>query len=80
MAGDDDFKPQGPEEEFLFDPTDRPAEPVTSGTPFGQGPSTIRTPGKTDPVSIQTLAQQIAADPQASLPAKAFATRVNLGE
>lgn len=36
------YQPSGPEEEFLFAPSDRPAEPVTAGVPVGEGPDASR--------------------------------------
>ena len=33
----EDFQPSTPDEQFLYGPTDRPAEPLTAGSPFGPG-------------------------------------------
>jgi hypothetical protein len=43
QSQDVEFKPATPEDEFLFaDATDRPAEPITQGAPFGPGVNATR--------------------------------------
>ena len=64
-----EFKPQSPDEQFAFAPTDFPNEPVTSGVPFGPGPSG-RAPAGMEATLARVrrnlpLLQQLASEPDA---------------
>lgn len=56
-----EFKPATPEEEFLFDPTDRPSEPLTAGAPFGLGPDVSKYALETDKQAADRVAEMVLA-------------------
>ncbi len=59
----EEHAPQGPEEEFLFAPTDRPKEPITAGAPFGPGPNVIRGSFQSDDDVVTQVADQLQTQP-----------------
>ena len=61
MADVAEFTPRGEEEEFLFGTTDRPAEPITAGAPFGPGPDVSRHAVESDDQLADRMAEQIVA-------------------
>jgi hypothetical protein len=74
------YAPAGGDEEFIYGPTNRPAEPITSGAPFGAGPSAVLGAFRTDDDVVSSVAERIAADPNASSQTKAWAARSRAGE
>jgi hypothetical protein len=48
----------------LFGPTDRPAEPVTTGMPFGAGPSFTPLPTEDSRTFMLRVANDLAANPE----------------
>lgn len=52
-------QPQGPEEQFLFSPTDRPGEPITHGAPFGPGAPNVRGAFSSDADVVSQVATQL---------------------
>lgn len=78
--GQQDYQPQGEAEQFLFGPTNRPAEPITAGAPFGPGPSVSRAKFPTEAQAIGAVAEQIRQNPNVSKEARAWAARVQAGE
>lgn len=81
LFGDDeeDYTPAGPEEEFLYGPTDRPDEPVTAGVGFGPGADGTRHSFESGATVLDKLAERIAADPTADTQAKAWANKRKQG-
>jgi len=79
---DDDllFQPEGEEEEFLFGPSDRPAEPITTGAPFGPGADVVRRSFQSDDQLVAQVAERIAADPRAPKVLRAFSRRALEGQ
>ena len=74
------YVPKGEEEQFLYAPTDRPAEPVTAGAPFGPGPDATKhaMPLTTGGLVEQTIAglQRIPNPPRE---VRAFIERASRG-
>lgn len=63
----------------LFGPTDRTHEPVTSGVPFGPGPSFVPKPQESDRDFLSRVAGSLEQSPGASNQVKAFAAAVKSG-
>lgn len=78
--GSELYQPSGPEEEFLFGPTDRPNEPITAGAPFGPGPLAPKGSFRTERAQVATVAELVRTNPQVSAEARAWAARVQAGE
>lgn len=74
------YVPVGEEEEFLFGPTERPAEPLTAGAPFGPGPAVARSAVEDDEQFSLRVAETIIANPDTGPEAKAWARRRLRGE
>jgi len=74
------YKPQNPQEQFLFAPTDRPGEPVTAGAPVGPGSDFNRYADETDAEFKMRMAQTILKSPNVSRESKAWAARAAAGE
>jgi hypothetical protein len=72
---EDEFLPSGEEEEFIFGPSQRPAEPITAGAPFGPGPDVGRVRSETDESFVNRLAESFLARTDAGPEAKAWAKR-----
>ena len=66
-------QPQGPEDQFLFSPTDRPNEPITHGAAFGPGAGAIQ--GPSDDQLVEQVSQQALNDPAAPTAMRRFAQR-----
>lgn len=69
------YVPKGAEEEFLFSPTDRPEEPLTTGVPVGPGAPTTRHAYLDDAGLAVQVARRAAADPAAPKAIRKWATR-----
>lgn len=69
------YQPAGESDQFLFSPTDRPAEPFTQGLPFGPGANATRESYQSDEDLVRQVAGQAAKDPAAPKSMKAFAAR-----
>jgi hypothetical protein len=65
---------------FLFGPTARPHEPITTGAPFGAGPDITPASFENNDAFMARVAQTFAADPQAPPEVKAFAALVESGQ
>ena len=76
---EDDFTPAGPEEEFLFSPTDRPDEPLTAGAGFGPGADGTRHAVESDADVLTRMAERIAANPSSDPQARAWAAKRTKG-
>ena len=74
-----EYVPQGEEEEFLFGPTDRPAEPLTAGAPFGQGADVSKYALEDDEQLADRVAEMILAK-GGSREAVAWARRRKAGD
>ena len=72
------YQPAGESDQFLFSPTDRPAEPFTQGLPFGPGHGPEMTNDNPE-LEIQKVAIQALQDPHAPKELKQFAARVQQG-
>lgn len=48
----------------LFGPTDRPGEPVTTGMPFGAGPSFVPLPTEDTRTFMLRVANDLSANPE----------------
>ncbi len=75
----DEFQPADEDEAFLFSPTDRPDEPVTSGMSFGAGSDFSRFAHESNADMLNRVADSITTDPAASKEVRAFAARVKRG-
>ena len=72
--------PLTPEEEFLYGPTMRPAEPVTAGAPFGEGPNYVMQPRQTDQQVLARVAETVEASPLSNNPeVRGFIDKVRRG-
>lgn len=76
---DETYQPTGPQEEFLFSPTDRPTEPFTAGLPFGAGPGDVPRAHETDRQFVQRVAGELKQDPNTPKNLKQFADRALQG-
>lgn len=79
VADEFTYEPTGDAEEFIFS-TDRPAEPITAGAPFGPGPAAPLGGFQTDEDVVKATAAQISLSPNASPETKAWAARARAGE
>lgn len=73
----------GPEfDNVLFQPTHRPDEPVTTGSPFGAGANAIRDPGETEATKdlLTRVAESIIGHPALGSSSRAFLARIANGE
>jgi hypothetical protein len=77
---EDEFLPAGDEESFLFSPSDRVAEPITAGMPFGDGPDVSRHAFQTDEELVTQVAARIATDKRAPKTLKDFSRRALEGQ
>jgi hypothetical protein len=75
-----DYQPQGPAEQFLYGPTDHPAEPLTAGASFGPGPGPAPIPTPTVDQTVRSVAETALADPNAPKVLRQYAERVLRGE
>ena len=72
-----DFTPAGEDEEFIYSPTDRPAEPVTAGAPVGPGPDFTKHTVETEAEFRTRVAGTLAQAPTRE--ARALAERLQRG-
>jgi hypothetical protein len=83
MIGPDDepeaHQPSTPQEEFLFSPTDRPSEPVTSGVNFGAGPDDVMDRAETPRLFNDRVAGALGAQPGAPKEVRALVARMREG-
>lgn len=79
-APDEEYIPANTAEKFLFGPTDRPNEPITTGAPFGAGPPGAAAAYESSDQLLQRVALQIGETPGAAPELRAFAARVAKGE
>lgn len=64
----------------LLRPTDRPAEPITQGMPFGEGKNFLRMPEESSRQFVKRVATDLANSPTTGSRSKAFLARVMRGE
>ena len=74
-----DFAPTGQDQSYLFGPTDRPGEPITTGAPFGPGADVSRHAFETDSQMADRVAEALVAK-GGSPQALAWAKRRQRGE
>lgn len=73
---DEEYTPSSPEEEFLLSASDRPAEPLTAGAPFGPGADASRYGIASGPAILRSIAERAINDPSLDRDARAFFSRV----
>ena len=76
-----DMQPPSEGEQFLYSPTDRPKEPITSGMSFGQGPNAPK-PIVRDETPNQfavRVAQTLSAEGESSPGLQKFIKRIERG-
>lgn len=76
-AEQESYEPAGEADEFLFAPTDRPAEPFSAGLAFGPGVGPEQ--GETDGEILARVSAQILTDPRAPKDVRKFAQRAQQG-
>ena len=74
---EDNFAPQGDEETYLFSPTERPAEPISAGAPFGPGADFVRQAYESDRDFMLRVGQSLSGDPNPDV--RDFVTRISEG-
>lgn len=67
-------------EDRLFSPTLRPDEPLTTGIPFGEGPSFVPEPFEDDETFMLRVATTLRDSPAGTGEARLFADRIERGE
>ena len=77
---DNAYEPANPDEAFAYGPTNRPNEPITHGAAFGPGPASVLGSFRTQDDVVNSVADQVSADPNASPLTKAWAARALAGE
>ncbi len=77
----DEFQPADEEEAFLFSPTDRPDEPLTTGMGFGPGPNVASAvvQGESRTQFAQRIGQQMQAEGENSPGMKKFLAAAERG-
>jgi hypothetical protein len=76
LDDEEEYTPSSPEEEFLLSASDRPAEPLTAGAPFGAGPDASRYGFTSNEGLLRSVAERALADPALDPTARTFFSRV----
>ncbi len=72
---DQQYQPQGEQDQFIYGPSDRPQEPFSHGLPFGPGANFTADAGESDDAFVKRIAAQAQNDPNAPKQMKQFAQR-----
>ena len=64
---------------LLYNPSDRPTEPITSGASFGPGPNAPNIPGLREGEYVRRVASELASSPGLTSKSKSFLARVARG-